>query len=52
MINFEEILNQKVNGILATIGEDGPETRVFQSLWAENNKVYFCTGAQKEFLNN
>ena len=48
MINFEEILNQKVNGILATIGENGPQTRVFQSLWAEDNKVYFCTGAQKD----
>ena len=48
MINFEEILNKKVNGILATIGEDGPQTRVIQSLWAENNKVYFCTGAQKD----
>jgi Uncharacterized conserved protein len=48
MINFEEILNKKVNGVLATIGENGPQTRVFQSLWAENNKVYFCTGAQKE----
>ncbi|AJH00185.1 hypothetical protein LF65_03628 [Clostridium beijerinckii] len=48
MINFEEILNEKVNGILATIGEDGPQTRVIQSLWAENNKVYFCTGAQKD----
>lgn len=48
MINFEEILNQKVNGVLATIGEDGPQTRIFQSLWAENNKAYFCTGAQKD----
>jgi Uncharacterized conserved protein len=48
MINFEEILNKKVNGVLATIGANGPQTRVFQSLWAENNKVYFCTGAQKD----
>lgn len=48
MINFEEILNKKVNGILATINEGKPQTRVFQSLWAENNKVYFCTGAQKD----
>ena len=48
MINFEEILNQKVNGILATINDGKPQTRIFQSLWAENNKVYFCTGAQKD----
>lgn len=48
MINFEEILNKKGNGVLATIGESGPQTRIFQSLWAENNKVYFCTGAQKD----
>ena len=48
MINFEEILNKKVNGVLATIGENGPQTRMFQSLWSEDNKVYFCTGAQKD----
>jgi uncharacterized pyridoxamine 5'-phosphate oxidase family protein len=48
MINFEEILNKKVNGVLATINGDEPQTRVFQSLWSENNKVYFCTGAQKD----
>lgn len=48
MINFEEILNKKVNGILATINEGKPQTRIFQSLWAENNRVYFCTGAQKD----
>ncbi len=48
MINFEEILNQKVNGVFATIGENGPQTRIFQCLWAENNKVFFCTGGQKD----
>ena len=48
MINFEEILNKKVNGVLSTISEEGPQTRVFQSLWVENNKVYFCTGSQKD----
>jgi uncharacterized pyridoxamine 5'-phosphate oxidase family protein len=48
MINFEEILNQKVSGVFATIDENTVQTRVFQSLWVEGNKVYFCTGAQKD----
>lgn len=45
---YEELFNQNVNGVLATMGENGPQTRVFQSLWAKNNKVYFCTGAKKD----
>lgn len=48
MINFEEILNQKVNGVLATTDGNSIETRVFQSLWIEDRKVFFCTGAQKD----
>lgn len=40
-------LNKKVVGVLATVSEDGPQTRAFQALWAETGKVYFCTGAQK-----
>ena len=52
MINFEEILNKKVNGILATINEGKPQTRIFQSLWAENNKVYFLLEHRKMFINN
>ncbi|MBQ7496528.1 MAG: pyridoxamine 5'-phosphate oxidase family protein [Selenomonas sp.] len=47
MIDYEEILNKKVVGVLATVSEDGPQTRAFQALWAETGKVYFCTGAQK-----
>lgn len=48
MINFEEILNKKANGVFATIDENGPQTRIFQCLWAEDNKVYFATGAKKD----
>jgi uncharacterized pyridoxamine 5'-phosphate oxidase family protein len=48
MINFEEILNQKVSGVFATIEGNTVQTRVFQSLWVEENKAYFCTGAQKD----
>ncbi|MGO5487166.1 pyridoxamine 5'-phosphate oxidase family protein [Selenomonas montiformis] len=47
MIDYEDILNKKVVGVLATVSEDGPRTRAFQALWAENGKIYFCTGAQK-----
>jgi uncharacterized pyridoxamine 5'-phosphate oxidase family protein len=56
MINFKEILDKKVNGVLATIDENTVQTRIFQSLWVEDNKVYFCTGSQKDvykqLLNN
>ncbi|MBI4857882.1 MAG: pyridoxamine 5'-phosphate oxidase family protein [Acetobacterium woodii] len=48
MINYEEILNQKVTGVLATVDENEAQTRIFQTLWVENNRVYFCTGAQKD----
>lgn len=48
MINFEEVLNGKVNGVLATTDGNSIQTRVFQSLWVEGNKVFFCTGAQKD----
>lgn len=47
MLDYEEILNKKVVGVLATVSEDGPQTRAFQALWTENGNVYFCTGAQK-----
>lgn len=49
MFNFEGILDKEVNGVLATVTDnDCPDTRIFQSLWCEGNKVYFCTGAYKD----
>ena len=47
MIDYTAILKQNPNGVLATCSGDGLRTRVFQYLFAEGNKVYFCTGSQK-----
>jgi len=47
MFNFEPILKENPNGVLAT--QDGAKvrTRVFQYLFADGNKVYFCTSSEK-----
>ena len=47
MINFAEILKANPNGVLATQDGQGVKTRVFQYLFADGNKAYFCTGSQK-----
>lgn len=47
MINYAEILKANPNGVLATQDGAGIRTRVFQYLFADGNKVYFCTGSQK-----
>ena len=47
MINYAEILSQNPNGVLATREGEGIKTRVFQYLFSEENKVYFCTNSQK-----
>ena len=44
---FEDILNRRALGVLATIDENKPRTRVLQALWTEGNKIFFSTGAQK-----
>ena len=47
MIDYAAILKQNPNGVLATRDGDGVQTRVFQYLFADGNKVYFCTSSQK-----
>lgn len=47
MINFTEILEANPVGVLATRDGNRVKTRVFQFLFADGNKVYFCTGSQK-----
>ena len=47
MIDYAAILKQTPNGVLATQDGDGVRTRVFQYLFADGNKVYFCTSSQK-----
>ncbi len=47
MIDYVKILEDNPNGVLAT--QDGSEvkTRVFQYLFADGNKIYFCTSNEK-----
>ena len=47
MIDYAAILKQNPSGVLATQNGAGVRTRVFQYLFAEGNKVYFCTSSQK-----
>jgi uncharacterized pyridoxamine 5'-phosphate oxidase family protein len=47
MINFEEILKANPNGVMATQDGNKVKTRVFQFLFANGKKVYFCTSAEK-----
>lgn len=56
MINLGEFLNSSVGGVFTTVCDNKPYTRVFQVLWYEDNKLFFCTGGKKEvyeqLLNN
>ena len=52
MINFAEILKANPVGVFATVegnkaSDFSPRTRVFQYLFADGNKVYFCTNSEK-----
>jgi uncharacterized pyridoxamine 5'-phosphate oxidase family protein len=47
MKTFIEILKANPNGVLATQEGSAVRTRVFQYLFAEGNRVYFCTSNQK-----
>ena len=47
MIDFSEILKTNSRGVLATQNGNKVKTRVFQFLFADGNKVYFCTSSDK-----
>jgi len=47
MINFTEILGTDPIGVLATQDGNSIKTRVFQYLFSDGNKAYFCTNSQK-----
>jgi uncharacterized pyridoxamine 5'-phosphate oxidase family protein len=47
MIDFISVLKANPNGVLATQDEKKVKTRVFQYLFNDENKVYFCTSSQK-----
>ena len=47
MIKYSEILAANPVGVLATQDGDKVKTRVFQFLFADEKKVYFCTSSEK-----
>ncbi len=47
MKRFEEILKANPNGVFATQDGMAVRTRVFQFLFIEGNRVYFCTSNEK-----
>ena len=48
MIDYEAILKQNPNGVLATQCGSEVRTRIFDYLFIEGNKVYFCTSSKKQ----
>jgi len=48
MFNFVPILSANPNGVLATTDGQSIRQRVFQFLFAEGRKVFFCTSREKE----
>ena len=51
MIDYAAILKNNPVGVLATQDGTGVRTRVFQYLFSDDNKVYFCTSNQKPVYN-
>jgi len=51
MINYAEILQANPNGVMATQDGNKVRTRVFQYLFADGNKIYFCTNSEKPVYN-
>ena len=47
MIDYVAILKENPNGVLATQDGEKAKTRVFQYLFSDENKVYFCTSNEK-----
>ncbi|GLC83249.1 pyridoxamine 5'-phosphate oxidase family protein [Lacrimispora brassicae] len=47
MIDYETILKENPNGVLATQDGSKVKTRVFQYLFTDGSKVYFCTNNEK-----
>ena len=47
MFDFAAVLKANPNGVFATLDGNKVKTRVFQYLFADGNKVYFCTNSEK-----
>lgn len=48
MFDFAAVCAKNPNGVLATRSGEGIRTRVFQYLFADGKKVYFCTSNEKK----
>lgn len=47
MFDYAAVLKANPNGVLATQDGEKVKTRVFQYLFSDGNKVYFCTSNEK-----
>lgn len=47
MFDYVSVLKENPNGVLATQDSGKVKTRVFQYLFSDENKVYFCTSNEK-----
>ena len=47
MIDYVGIFKANPSGVLATIDGNSVKTRVFQFLFADGKKLYFCTNSEK-----
>jgi len=47
MFNYVPVLEKNPNGIIATKNGEKIATRVFQYLFSNGKKVYFCTSSEK-----
>ncbi len=46
-MDYIKILTENPNGVMATRDNEIIKTRVFQYLFSDGNKAYFCTSSQK-----
>ncbi len=47
MKNYQNFLSENPNGTMATAANGAAATRIFQVLWVDGDKVYFCTSNKK-----
>jgi len=48
MLNLSELLEANPNGVLTTRDGESLKARVFQYLFTEGNRVFFCTSKEKD----
>lgn len=48
MQDYLEFFTANPNGVLATIDDGAIKTRIFQFLWGDEGRIFFCTSKKKE----